>query len=408
VLEVLDRLLPNLGGYAAWARGLFVVAILSVLVSVGVYAVYYNSATRALDASHITVAITPDVLTDEEAVNATEMKAAAAQGATEDPFTADLAYTERQKGDHKYFVPEQELLDAVRDGGDVDALSGLGPPVWSAAARPAVLDVKVTNSTDKTLLFSEAKLEVQRSVPDLRPLLIPMTPIDHVRQLLVINYGWGPARDVKLIARVASAGSDDARATRVAIGTVDRVGVADLSPAFASQGIDLAGLKPWEADAGDGFDQSGPDPRALRRAQRILAPLGLDPGVGEVALPVQGSLRYVGADRSSGKLRFHAKVPATQGIGFGDYAPPTARYKTVKLPARGTHYERIAPLSQRVKPGDTDRFEIPLSAAESSRHDLRVRLEYGSSEAVTSGPISVQLLVPRPPPDISQVPRSSH
>lgn len=398
MLEVLDRLLPSFGGYPGWARGLFLAAIALVLASVGVYAAYDNAAGRRQDASHISLAITPAVLTEKDAQNAAELNHAPPAGTG--PFFADLTYREAETGGRSHFVPQQDFLDATRDGGDVAAVSGLSPPTWDVARRPAVLDIKVANNTSRTLYFTQAVLDIARSSPDRRPVLVPMVPIDHVRQLLVLNYGWGRARDVQVRARVQPIGAAGGGITTVALGRVDRVGVADLSTAFARAGVDIPALRPWESPSSAEPAGGG----ALARAREVLAPFGLDPELGTVALPVHGVVRYRNGRGSLVRLRFDADVPATRGTGFGDYAPPTARYDVVRLAGRDDRYQRVVPLSQRVRPGQTDRFEIPVTAAISSRHDLRVRLSYGRDEAVTSQPISVDVFVPREPPDITQIP----
>ena len=59
--------------------------------------------------------------------------------------------------------------------------------------------------------------------------------------------------------------------------------------------------------------------------------------------------------------------------------------------------QRRVPLAQRIGPGQTDRFEIPVSAAASSEHVFRVRLVYGPAEEVVSEPITLDLLIPRQP-----------
>jgi hypothetical protein len=83
--------------------------------------------------------------------------------------------------------------------------------------------------------------------------------------------------------------------------------------------------------------------------------------------------------------------------GLGDYQPPTAVYRTVKLATTGNGYTRSASLSQSVKPGASDRFEIPVYADRSSQHILRVRLVYGRHDFVETPTIRLDLFVPRNP-----------
>jgi hypothetical protein len=395
MLDVLDRLLPNLRGYALWARALFVAAIVLVLGSAGAYAMYFNAATRAQDAAHISVDVTPSVLTEKAATNASEV---AGQPRSENAFEAPLAYTDVRTGGHAHFVAQQDYLASARAGGPVQALSGLSPQPWRAATRPAVLDVKVANDTQRTLFFTEAILDVQRSAPDRRPVLVPTVLVDRARRLTIVNYGWGPAEDLRVKARVPVAGRPAGKATTVRLGTVEHMGEADLTKAFAAAGLDVEALSSWEAATRSPSADVASYQLEMQRAREILAPFGLDPER-EVELPVEGELRYrtAGGETPAVPLRFTAAVPATRPLGLGDFQPTTARYRTTKLAVDARRYQRRVPLSQRVRPGETDRFEIPISAAESSEHVFRVRLVYGPREDVVSEPITLDLLVPRQP-----------
>jgi hypothetical protein len=396
MLDLLDRLLPKLGGYPMWARSLFVGAIVLVLASAGTYALYFNEASGKQDAAHISIDVTPSVLTEKAATNASEVLRQ--PQLSKDPFDAHLDYADVRSGGHAHFVPQQDYLASARAGGPVKALTGLEPLPWGAANRPAVLDVKVANNTQRTLFFTEAILDVRRSAPDRRPVLVPTVLLDRPRRLTVVNYGWGPARDLRVTARVPATDNGEARATTVRVGTIDHKGEADLSRAFAAAGLDVPTLKRWEAAASAPDSFATPSYRAeLARVRAVLAPFGLDPERG-VELPVEGELQYRAGNRTAlAALRFTAAIPATQPLGLGDYQPPTARYETTRLSVSGTSYQRRVPLAQRVRPGQTDRFEIPVSAAESSEHVFRVRLVYGPKEDVVSEPITLDLLVPRQP-----------
>jgi hypothetical protein len=394
MLEALDRLLPNLRGYALWARALFVAAIVLALGSAGAYAAYFNAATREQDAAHISIDVTPSVLTEKAATNAATV---GAQPRSKDAFDAGLEYVDVRTGGHAHFVPQQDYLATFRAGGPVKALSGLSPQAWRAAARPAVLDVKVANDTRRTVFFTEAILDVQRSAPDRRPVLVPTVLLDRTRRLTIVNYGWGPAEDVRVKVRVPVAGRPDGDPTTIRLGTVEQQSEVDLSKAFGAAGLDVEALRSWEASTRSASLDAASYQRGVQRAREVLAPFGLDPERG-VELPVEGELQYrIGAESPAVPLRFTAAVPATRQLGLGDFQPVTARYRTTKLAIAASSYQRRVPLSQRVRPGETDRFEIPVSAAESSKHVFRVRLVYGPKDGIVSGPISLDLLVPRHP-----------
>lgn len=178
------------------------------------------------------------------------------------------------------------------------------------------------------------------------------------------------------------------------LGPLTRSAEADLTPAFRHAGFEIAVLRSWEATVRNG---AIPTPSLLSAVGRSIGRFGLDPER-NVEVPLEGEISYV--RRRGGRLgvvRFFARVPATIPFGLGDYQPPTARYGAAMLATSGKTYERLVPLSQSLKGGATDRFEILVYAARSSRHDLRVRLIYGKGESIASAPISLDLFVPRNP-----------
>lgn len=394
-LGFLERIAPHLAAYPRWARALFFTAFAFLVASIGIYAVGYNDAQRRLEAAKLSVSITPAVVTASSAVNADEVELLSS---IRDPFLEELVYVDVGEEGRSHFVPQQEYLDRLRSGQRVEALSGLSLQPWSGAMRPAAFDVKVANHTTRTLFLTEAVLEVQRSRPDLRPVLVPMVLLERFRRLTIVDYGWGdgvPGATVR--ARVAvqpGAGRDEVIDLARFTGSAE----VDLTPAFQQAGFDIATLRRYEALAAAAADSGVAlvNP-LLADARRVLQPFGLDPER-DVAVEVEGELSYDTEDgRAPRPVSFLARVPATQPTGLGDFQPTTARYRTVELATDESVYERRVPLSQSIKPGATDRFVIPVYAERSSLHDLRVRLVYGNGSTITSAPISLDLFVPRNP-----------
>jgi hypothetical protein len=230
---------------------------------------------------------------------------------------------------------------------------------------------------------------------DLRPVLVPTVLLEHFRRITIVDYGWGTVGNVKVSAHVAI-GSRDGSDYSIDVGTFVGSAEADLTPAFRRAGFDIAALRRWERGP-----RGDTTPAAYRRelaaVSRALTPFGLDPER-NVEVPVKGEISYSQGRAGAPRLvRFSARVPATHPLGLGDYQPPTARYRAVQLATDDRTYERRVPLSQSVRAGSTDRFEILVYAARSSRHDLRIRLVYGNGESILSQPIRLDLFVPRNP-----------
>lgn len=394
-LGVLERVAPHLAEYPRWARALFFTAFAFLVASVGIYAVGYTDAQRRQEAAKLSLSVTPAVVTASSAVNADELEAISD---IRDPFFEELTYADVGEEGRSHFVPQQDYLDRLRSGGRVEALMGLSLQPWTGAMRPAAFDVKVVNNTSSTLFLTEAVLEVRRSAPDLRPVLVPMVLVDRFRRLTIVDYGWGagvPA--VRVRARVEAGpggGPDDV----IDLGRLTESAEVDLTPAFRRAGFDIATLRRYEAVVAPGAGSTvAVADRLLAEARRVLRPFGLDPER-DVEVDVGGEISYGAGEASARRtVSFSARVPATYPTGLGDFQPPTALYRTVELATDQTEYELRVPLSQSVKPGATDRFVIPVHAERSSRHDLRVRLVYGNGSTITSVPISLDLFVPRTP-----------
>ena len=330
-LDLLERVAPHLAYYPRWARALFFTAFAFVVASIGIYAVGYSSAQRRQEAAKVSVAVTPAVMTARTALNADELEVLSS---IRDPFSDELSYVDAGERGRSHFVPHQEYLDRLRSGQPVEALSGLSLQPWTGAMRPAAFDVKVANNTDSTLLFTEAVLEVRRSTPDLRPVLVPMVLLERFRRLTVVNYGWGTVPSVKLNARVNVA--DAPRSSNVIeLGPLVGTAEADLTPAFREAGFDIAALRRYEAET----------PSDLAVARRALEPFGLDPER-DVDVPVEGAISYRQGTERPGLVRFTARVPATRPTGLGDFQPPTARYSIVELATDDSLYERRVPLAK--------------------------------------------------------------
>jgi len=390
IVDAIDRLAPRLARYPGPARALFATTFVAVIISVGLYAVQYSSATGEQQEAKVSLSVTPDVLTATDALNADALNLGGE--ASTDPFEVDLTYVERRGPDGVHFVANQPYLNAMRDGGPVDARAALSPAPWTAAQRPLVLDVKVTNNRGDTIFVDGAVIEVESSAPDLAPVPVPMTLHDRPRELTVVNQGWGSARDLVLRFNLGRGGAapsaDPPFAHTASLASLDETAAFRLDEGFADEGVDVAALRAAEEGSGT----------ALRARRRAAGPfrLGARLGPDEVSVPLAGQLAY--RDPASGALvtmRVRAAVPLTTPQGLGDFQPPTARYRAVELMPEGRGYERRVALSQSIEPGAVDRFQIPVVVARSSRHRVRVRISYGSGADAVTRPLVLDMFVPR-------------
>ena len=79
---------------------------------------------------------------------------------------------------------------------------------------------------------------------------------------------------------------------------------------------------------------------------------------------------------------------------MGVYAPPSYQY-SVEFDVDRNDYQVRVPLSQSVRAGEMDRFNISIAAKKSSVHRFQAHLVCNGEALPQSLPITLRLFVPR-------------
>jgi hypothetical protein len=93
-------------------------------------------------------------------------------------------------------------------------------------------------------------------------------------------------------------------------------------------------------------------------------------------------------------VQFFTKVNVANENRFGARKPSSFQYRA-RLEACGENYRVTVPLSQEVKPGESDRFNIQLGAERSAIHRLRLTLVYNGDQELCAPSVILDMLVPR-------------
>jgi len=148
MLDLLDRLLPNIGRYPLWARALFLSTIALVLASAGVYAALYNDASARLERSKVSLTIT-SVLTEEDARNAAEVTGGPA---LEGPFFATTRLQVDGAGYERRIPISQEVAPGKTDSFEI--------PLAAAASSRHRLTVRVLAGAEPAGAPRELELDI--------------------------------------------------------------------------------------------------------------------------------------------------------------------------------------------------------------------------------------------------------
>jgi hypothetical protein len=334
-----------------------------------------------------------------------------------------LQYRMEATADALKILPSMDYLDAFQAGGLIHDMLLEGV---AFEEPPPILDLRVTNNSDRTIYFSAARFEVEHSVLDPSPLLLfgwdPMLIRAGIAELS--NEGWGTARDVELqfnlrppedqddgfvrvcdypeglassdrgnardvachrnrAAAVADVRAADSPATkgpfrhRIVVGDVRKLAHVDFAAALLREGIRVRRMLRY----GDEPRRSSTQPPAI-----------IPPAYRSLWAIAEGQLRFVAAspdgELAPRSVAFSIGVPLMDRSASGAAEPPSGLY-AVELEAEGTAYTREIPISQYLKAGEVDRFTIRVWVPKSSIHAFRLRLVYEDGRSVLSPPIGM-------------------
>jgi hypothetical protein len=396
LLDLLDRIAPMLRHYPQWARAMFAVTLAAFLGSAGVFLALSPSAKGTLETRGLRHGVRLDVGVASLKSHRTRVISAAELRTGVEAFDQPLGYEAERVGSTLRITPGMEYFDLIARGGPL-------PPIpayqwWDAAATYPALDVKLLNSTKDTVFVTSVDVVVDKSVPDPRPVPV-VHPGENTlpRSFHIFNEGT-PMRDVRVAYDIGPPGSAPRWRARypyaARVGGVDRFGEVPVARGLQARGVDVAAITALE-DAAAKESRALGAPKGDERARLERASVPFDP---DKPVLVYGTFTYTFTPASgvpkTHTVRFSSSAfLARMEFGIGSLFQPTAYYN-VRLRTSGAGYTKaVEGISQVIRPGRVDRFQIALAAKGSSRHLLRLRIGFNGLEPIESKPFDVRMFV---------------
>ncbi len=320
-----------------------------------------------------------------------------------------LQYSLRRSESEIKISYELGYLNTFRAGGLIYPMNYLLPPRCPFLWDYPTLDLKFVNNADRTVFLSEIVIDVDESKPIREPLFAIRRDVQgrHAGILILINEGWVELRDLELHFNITPGLITDAipvlRPYKHSIDAghlVDRLEI-DVTPAFANDGIDISDLLlltngEWADDGQlelpevEGSRERLSRDELRRRQEKALGPF--KEWVGTLA----GEACYapVAAPDERRSVKFQTFVYLANRNLLGIPRPITFQYQ-IALEADGRSYNKVLPISQELKAGDTDRFTLKIAIPQSSSHCLRLKVRDVSGHELQSMPIALECFVPR-------------
>ncbi len=224
--------------------------------------------------------------------------------------------------------PHAPYLSLLEQGGPVSGLRFW----WSAFAwQFPKLSIKMVNNTDATVLVTEAAVEVKESQIDTNPVILIEDNPSNVGYFSIINEGWGKVISPKLKLQIAPEGAYGSFA-----GTGEQHSL-ELPSFLETVGVRIESYVPSN----------------LKKENRVS---------------VFGDLTYQTESGASHWLRFQTRVSLVYP-GPRRPVPPNYLYDLF-LEAGRSGYTKNVPVSQEIKPDQTDHFLMRIGTNKSARFDL--------------------------------------
>lgn len=264
------------------------------------------------------------------------------------------------------------------------------------------LDIKVLNTTDRPLYLTEIVFEVHSSKPDPSPILyIKDSPfMSNHRHLALRNDGWGSLKNVRIQINSSPFENQDFND----FGASESLGAIE-------KGCDIDLTKMLQTITGIEFDQF--DQAVAINLPDVFFCDGIDYyrdlkenlfkeylGVYAKGIAYVNGILDFDADTIEGDNR-HYSIKFSLEVDLYDYsnpgipAPPSYQYD-IKLRAFGESYVVRKAISQVLKPGDSDRFNVRIHCEQSARHIMNVCLMDISGNTIPmEGNIQLDMWVPQ-------------
>ena len=278
------------------------------------------------------------------------------------------------------------------------------------------LDVVLVNNSTRTLVVSEAILEVATSRPDFSPVIV--IPSNTCRMKLIVrNEGWGKISNAVLRCNLLPTSNRGYMpdppidhieiatefAHEFAIGDFAEAAEIDLRDTLRTLGVDIEAI-----DTAPSRNQMLFAMHAMQNGGDVghAKHMGRFPDVEDDNawspfpdgyVVVAGRLDFDSVNHLGVDTRFSLPVRARVFMfneRFDQPMPPSYQY-SAELEHTGADYEVPVKLCQTLRTGEADRFTIRIACTQSAFHDFRIRWHFVGGLSCQSYNIRLHHFVPR-------------
>lgn len=318
------------------------------------------------------------------------------------PWDRWIYYTENRTADEVTICPSMHYWDNILQGKNpMTQISYIWEPfAWEFPN----LDIKVLNNTNNTLYLTDIVVEVASSKLDPSPILYIKQPAfsSNKRHLALYNDGWGPLKNVSIqINSSPNKNTDfDHFGASENLGVIEQYLNIDLTQMLHTlTGIDFRGFdqavqgsRGWDSADFYGHVMQNPEhtPELFRKYLGAYA---------NGFAHVNGILKFdadtIEEQNKHYAIKFSAVVDLYDYSYCGVPAPPSYQYD-IELRVCGESYTVRKPISQVLKPGEIDRFNVRIHCEKSARHIMDVCLMDITGRRIQVGKkIQLDMTVPR-------------
>lgn len=291
-----------------------------------------------------------------------------------------IYYTENRTADRITICPSMHYWDTIlHDQNPMTQISYIWEPfAWEFPN----LDIKVLNNTSDTLYLTDIVFEVVSSRLDPSPILYIEHPAfsSNKRHLALYNDGWGPLKNVSI--RINSSPIQNADFENFGasenLGVIEQYQNIDLSQMLHTltgidfKGFDQAVQRISGCDSDDFWGYEMPDPKHYHSLFRKYLGTYAN-GFAHVNGVLEFDADTIDEQNRHYAIKFYAVVDLFDYAYVGAPAPPSYQYD-IQLRVYGERYTVRKPISQVLKPGEIDRFNVRIHCDKSARHIMNVNL----------------------------------
>jgi predicted alpha/beta hydrolase family esterase/tetratricopeptide (TPR) repeat protein len=341
----------------------------------------------------------------------------------EDPERT-LRYEISQVNKQIQITPHMEYLTKLQNGSPIADLGMvLDIPPYFRWQFPN-LDLRIVNNSNKTIYVTDIFIEVEKSALDPYPVLVIPGEEPNALHVRLINDGWGEVQNAvvkfNLIPKGYPTTFNESYNHEINIGNFIDSYNLDLSDTLRGIGVDV--------DFINGFNKEEEQYKSIHTKmgsflgnfkefiknkddedyKRLVNALGIFQNSDTQSRPpfpavIYGEISFSGRtveqELKSNIVKFSSEFTLLVPGGYGAAGGPSYQYAAKLDFDREKYQVRVqgngSSVSQYLKPGDIDRFNIRLGVLKSSLHKFFVRLVYNDNQIILSSPISLKIFVPK-------------